>query len=202
VRVPSGRELPRRTYPSLPPLVPRRAYGVLRALGRGWLRLVGWRIEGDIPDLARCVVAVAPHSSNWDFVHAVAAVFALGLRVSFIGKHTLFRGSLGGFMRWLGGVPVDRTRANGLVDDMVDAFASSERLWLGIAPEGTRTRVEGFKSGFYRIALAAGVPILPVALNYRERALVLLSRVTPQEDVEQGVAELMALFAARGARKG
>lgn len=159
-----------RLIPALPPLAPRRGYGILRTLGRGWLRLVGWRIEGELPDFARCVVAVAPHSSNWDFVHAVAAVFALGLRVSFIGKHTLFRGGLGRFMRWLGGVPVDRSRANGLVEDMVDAFSRAERLWLGIAPEGTRTRVEGFKSGFYRIALEAGVPILPVALNYRARA--------------------------------
>jgi 1-acyl-sn-glycerol-3-phosphate acyltransferase len=196
------REGSARAFPALPAQAPRRGYGVLAALGRGWLRLAGWRIEGELPDLARCVVAVAPHSSNWDFVHAVAAVFALGLRVSFIGKHTLFRGSLGGFMRWLGGVPVDRARANGLVEDMVDAFARSARLWLGIAPEGTRTRVGGFKSGFYRIALAAGVPILPVALNYRARTLHLLHVVTPQADIERGVAEMEALFASRGARKG
>lgn len=197
----NSRKVAAPVLPVLPPLAPRRGYGVLRSLGRGWLRLVGWRVEGGIPDFPRCVVAVAPHSSNWDFVHAVAAVFALGLRVSFIGKDTLFRGGLGGFMRWLGGVPVDRSRANGLVEDMADAFSRAERLWLGIAPEGTRTRVEGFKSGFYRIALEAGVPILPVALNYRERALFLLAPVVPQADVERGVAALEALFAARGARK-
>jgi len=190
-----------RAFPSLPPLAPKRGYGLLRAIGRAWLRLVGWRIDGEIPDVARCVAAVAPLSSNWDFVHAVAAVFSLGLRISFIGKHTLFRGSLGRFMRWLGGVPVDRSRDNGLVEDMVDAFAGADRLWLGIAPEGTRTRVGGFKSGFYRIALAAGVPILPVAINYRERALILLPVVTPRPDVERGVADLVALFSARGARK-
>ena len=200
--MPSRRDPAQRAFPTLPPLAPRRGYGPLRGLGRGWLRLAGWRIEGEIPDFARCVAAVAPHSSNWDFVHAVAAVFVLGLRVSFIGKQTLFRGSLGRFMRWLGGVPVDRSRANGLVEDMVDAFVRADRLWLGIAPEGTRTQVDGFKSGFYRIALAAGVPILPVALNYRERALVVLPAVMPQGDVERGVAEMKALFAARGARKG
>ncbi|HMN64347.1 MAG TPA: acyltransferase, partial [Burkholderiaceae bacterium] len=82
----------RPTLPQPGPRVPRRHYGVLRNAGLAWLRVSGWRIEGEIPDLARAVVAVAPHSSNWDFVHAVAAVFALGLRVSFIGKHTLFRG--------------------------------------------------------------------------------------------------------------
>lgn len=199
--MPNQRDPAKRAFPALPPAAPRRGYGPLAALGRFWLRLAGWRIAGEIPDLARCVVAVAPHSSNWDFVHAVAAVFTLGLRVSFIGKHTLFRGQLGRFMRWLGGVPVDRSRANGLVEDMVAAFSRSERLWLGIAPEGTRTRVGGFKSGFYRIALAAAVPILPVALNYRDRAIVLLPAVVPQTDVEAGVARMQALFAARGARK-
>jgi 1-acyl-sn-glycerol-3-phosphate acyltransferase len=191
-----------RSIPPLPPLPPRRGYGPLGNLGRGWLRLAGWRVEGNVPDLARCVVAVAPHSSNWDFVHAVAALFALGLRVSFIGKHTLFRGSLGGFMRWLGGMPVDRSRPNGLVEDMVEAFARAGPLWLAIAPEGTRTRVDGFKSGFYRIALAAGVPILPVALNYRSRSILFLPAVIPTTEVERGVDEMQALFARHGARKG
>lgn len=91
--------------------VPRRHYGLLHRAGRAWLRCSGWRIEGDIPDLARVVVAVAPHSSNWDFVHAIAAVFVLGLRVSFIGKHTLFRGPFGPILTWLGGIPVDRAAA-------------------------------------------------------------------------------------------
>jgi 1-acyl-sn-glycerol-3-phosphate acyltransferase len=134
-------------------------------------------------------------------VHAVAVVFALDLRVAFIGKHSLFRGPLGRFMRWLGGLPVDRSRPNGLVDDMVSAFARHDALWLGIAPEGTRSRVDGFKSGFYRIALGAGVPILPAALNYRERALILLPPIVPHADVERGVAELEALFDEHGARR-
>jgi 1-acyl-sn-glycerol-3-phosphate acyltransferase len=191
----------RRLAPAVPPRAPRRRYGLLGWIGRGWLRLAGWRIDGELPDIGRCVAAVAPHSSNWDFVHAVAVVFALGLRVSFIGKHNLFRGPLGRFMRWLGGMPVDRSRPNGLVDDMVSAFAQHDALWLGIAPEGTRTRVDGFKSGFYRIALGAGVPILPAALNYRERALILLPPIVPQPDVVRGVAELEALFEKHGARR-
>lgn len=181
--------------------MPRRRYGWLGALGRGWLRFAGWRVAGELPNVGRCVAAVAPHSSNWDFVHAVAVVFALGLRVSFIGKHTLFRGPLAGFMHWLGGMPVDRTRHNGLVEDMVEAFSRHDSLWLGIAPEGTRSKVEGFKSGFYRIALAAGVPILPAVLNYRDRELVLLPVVVPGPDIDQGVAALETLFQEYGARR-
>lgn len=170
-------------------------------MGRGWLRLTGWRVEGEFPDVARCVLALAPHSSNWDFVHGVAVVFALGLRVSFVAKHTLFRGPLGRFMRWVGGLPVDRSRPHGLVEGIVAAFTRPDALWFAVTPEGTRTRVPRFKTGFYRIALAAQVPIFPVAVNYRRRALVLLPLVAPQEGVDDGVADMERLFAQHGARR-
>ena len=187
---------------TLPPLAPRRGYGrLLAALGRGWMRLTGWRLEGEFPDVERCVLALAPHSSNWDFVHGVAVVFSLGMRVSFVGKHTLFRGPLGRFMRWVGGLPVDRSQPHGLVEGMVGAFARPEPLWLAITPEGTRTRVPRFKTGFYRIALAARVPIFPVAVNYRRRVLILLPLVAPREGVDDGVAEMERLFAQHGARR-
>jgi 1-acyl-sn-glycerol-3-phosphate acyltransferase len=187
--------------PQLPALAPHRAYGLLGSVARGWLRLNGWRVMGEFPNVPRCVAAVAPHSSNLDFVHGIAVVFSAGLRVSFIAKHTLFGGVLGPFMRWVGGMPVDRTRPNGLIEAMTEVFSRPEAVWLAITPEGTRTRVKRFKSGFYRIALSAGVPILPVAFNYRERALILLPLVIPQPDVERGVAEMEALFRIHGARR-
>ena len=190
-----------RPVPRLPALAPHRAYGLLGSVGRGWLRLNGWRVVGEFPNVPRCVAAVAPHSSNLDFMHGAAVVFSSGLRVSFIAKHTLFSGALGPFMRWMGGMPVDRARPNGLIEAMVEVFARPEPVWLAITPEGTRTPVKDFKSGFYRIALSAGVPILPVAFNYRERALILLPLVIPQPDVERGVAEMEALFRAHGARR-
>jgi 1-acyl-sn-glycerol-3-phosphate acyltransferase len=134
-------------------------------------------------------------------VHGVAVVFALGLRVSFVAKHTLFKGPLGGFLRWVGGLPVDRSRPHGLVESIVAAFARPEPLWFGITPEGTRTRVARFKTGFYRVALAAEVPILPVTFDYRRRRVVLLPLVVPQEPVERSVGELEKLFAQHGARR-
>jgi 1-acyl-sn-glycerol-3-phosphate acyltransferase len=190
--------------PLLPPLsalAPRRGYGVFAALGRGWLRLAGWRVEGEFPNVARCVIVAAPHSSNWDFVHGIAVVFAAGLRVSFIAKHTLFRGPLGRFMRWAGGLPVDRSRPHGLVEGIVAAFGRPEPLWFGITPEGTRTQVARFKTGFYRVAIAAEVPLLPVVFNYRRRRLILLPLVMPQASVESGVGEMEQLFAQHGARR-
>ena len=186
----------------LPALAPRRRYARwLAALGRGWLRLAGWRVEGEFPNLERCVVAVAPHSSNWDFVHGIAVVFALGLRVSFVAKHTLFRGPLGGFLRWCGGLPVDRSQPHGMVEGIVAAFDRAEPLWVAITPEGTRKRVPRFKTGFYRIALAAGVPILPVAFNYRRRAVIPLPVCSAQQPIERGVEDLEKLFAQHGARR-
>jgi len=192
-----------RLLPALPELAPRRSYSpVLAALGRGWLRLAGWRVEGEFPNVGRCVLAVAPHSSNWDFVHGVAVVFALGLRISFVAKHSLFKGPFGRFMRWVGGLPVDRSRPHGFADGIAAAFARSEPLWFAITPEGTRTRVRRFKTGFYRIALAARVPIVPVAFNYRRRRVILLPLVAPQDPVEHSVGEMERLFAQHGARRG
>ena len=191
----------RPTLPQPGPRVPRRHYGVLRNAGLAWLRASGWRIEGEIPDLARAVVAVAPHSSNWDFVHAVAAVFALGLRVSFIGKHTLFRGPLGRFMAWLGGIPVDRARPDGVVEAVLARFAAGGPLWFGVAPEGTRREGASFKSGFYRVAQAASVPIVPVYLDYRRRVIGILAPFAPTLPVEEGVAAIRERLLAHGARR-
>ncbi len=182
-------------------MVPRRHYGALDSIGRTLLRCLGWRMEGEFPDLPRVVVVLAPHSSNWDFVIGAAAVFALGLRVAFIGKHTLFTGLTGKFMRWLGGIPVDRAHPEGLVDTMVIEFARREKLWLVITPEGTRTHGAQFKSGFYRIARTVGVPIFPVYFNYRHKILGLLPPLQADLDTPQGVEAVRVLLNRHGARK-
>ena len=103
--------------------IPRRGSALLRAIGRAVLRAMGWHIEGEIPDEPKLVIAVAPHTSNWDFVVGMAAMFALDLRLSFLAKHTLFRGPFAPFMRWVGGIAVDRGSRHGVVGDAVAAFA-------------------------------------------------------------------------------
>ena len=183
------------------PSVPRRDYGWLRALGGSVLKGMGWRTEGELPDCPRLVVALAPHSSNWDFVIGAAIVFVLGLRVAFIGKHTLFKWPLGGFMRWLGGIPVDRSRPEGFADVMAAELIGREQLWLAVAPEGTRTGGAQFKSGFYRIAQAAGVPVLPVYFNYRRKVLGFLPLIESALDIDEGVARTRELLERHGARK-
>jgi len=187
--------------PRIGPLAPRRSYGALTAVGRWWLRLAGWRVVGELPDLERVVVAVAPHSSNWDFVHAIAAVFALRLRVSFIGKHTLFEGALGRFMRWVGGLPVDRSRPEGIAEAVAAQMRAAPQMWLGVAPEGTRTAGAPFKSGFYRIAQAAKVPILPVCIDYRRKVIGVLPLQSAAAPVDDGVESVRRLLITSGCRR-
>jgi 1-acyl-sn-glycerol-3-phosphate acyltransferase/cysteine synthase len=149
--------------------VPRRGSAPARALGRWLLSLMGWRVTGEVPDLPKFVAAVAPHTSNWDFLVGVATMFALDLRITFIGKHTLFRWPIGGVMRWLGGVPVDRSASHGVVGDTVSAMASAPQSVVAIAPQGTRSPVARFRSGFLHIARGASVPVVLVTLDYEAR---------------------------------
>ena len=157
--------------PPLGPKVPSRGNFVSRAIGRWSMSLVGWNFEGAMPNEPKFVVIVAPHTSNWDFTLGIAALFALGFRVSFLGKHTLFKWPFETFMRWLGGIPVERSVSRDRVSESVNAFNASEQLILAVAPEGTRKLVSGWKSGFYHVALGAGVPIVPVAFDYGQKVI-------------------------------
>jgi len=182
-------------------MVPRRYYGLLRPLGRWILRRLDWCSEGSFPDQPKLVIAIAPHSSAWDFIIGAAFLYVMGLRVAFIAKHTLFFWPLGGFMRWLGGIPVDRAQPQDLAGVMAAAFGKHDQLWLAITPEGTRSEGARFKSGFYRIARAAGVPILPVYFNYRRRVTGFLPLMEPGDDVASGVEQLRLLLQQHGARR-
>lgn len=179
----------------LPPRVPRRGGRFRAALGRLMLRLLGWRLAGNLPDLPKMVVTAAPHSSNWDFIIGIALVFAIGLDAHFIGKAELFRGPLGGLMRWLGGLPVDRRNPRGFVEQIVALFESRKDLVLAVAPEGTRKPVEQWKSGFYRIALGAGVPIIPGYFDNEARVVGFMAPFHPTGDAEADIAALRALYA-------
>ena len=139
------------------------------ALARGFLGLSGWALEGKRPTLRAFVLIAAPHTTNWDLLYFLACAWAFGISPSWIGKHTLFRGPLGTVMRWLGGIPVDRTRPGGLVAELALVFAREPDLVLTVPPEGTRRRAEYWKSGFFQIALAAHVPIVLGYLDYERR---------------------------------
>lgn len=138
-----------------------------RILGRTWLRAARWEVRGALPcDVTRAVLIASPHTSNWDLPHMLAFAFVLGLRPRWLGKREMFRGPAGPFFRWLGGVPVDRSRRANLVEQAVELFARPEPLVLVVPPSGTRGRVEYWRSGFYHIARGAGVPIVCSFLDY------------------------------------
>lgn len=192
VAVEPGRERP--GWPELGACVPRSGNAFSVALGRLGLRLLGFDLEGQVPNIPKCVLAVAPHTSNWDFPVGLCAKLALALRVNWLGKHTIFRFPFGLLWRRMGGIPVDRRAPAGVVRSVVAQFAAREQLFLGVAPEGTRRRVETWKSGFYRIALAAGVPIVLVALDYRRRRLSFGPALEPSGDYEADLAVMRARF--------
>ena len=138
-----------------------------------------------------------PHTSSWDFLYLKAAAWAYGLEVSWFGKRELFRGPLGVLMRWLGGVPVDRSKAHNLVDSMADLFSSRERLILCIAPEGTRHHVLHWKSGFYHIARTAGVPLQLSKLDFGRRRIEVSPPIFLSGDVRADMDKIRAFY--RGA---
>jgi 1-acyl-sn-glycerol-3-phosphate acyltransferase len=160
------------------------------------MRLTGWGIEGNFPDLPRLVVAVAPHTSNWDFLHGAAAMFALDLKLSFIGKHTLFVWPFSAFLRWMGGIPVDRSAAHGVVGEAIETFRVRRAHLLVIAPEGTRRKVERFKTGFLHIARGAGVPVVLIGLDYATRTIRIGPVFEVGGDIEAERAKVEAHFAA------
>jgi 1-acyl-sn-glycerol-3-phosphate acyltransferase len=184
-----------RTIAPLPPAIPRRGSAIWPWIGRAVLRLAGWGVEGDFPNLSRFVIAVAPHTSNWDFLFGAAAMFALDLRVSFLGKHTLFVWPASAVLRWMGGIPIDRSKPQGIVGEAIESFSRHQARVLVIAPEGTRRKVERFKTGFLHIARGAGVPVLLVGLDYATRTVRVGPLVEVGEDIDAERVRLEAHFA-------
>jgi 1-acyl-sn-glycerol-3-phosphate acyltransferase len=164
-------------------------------LAKRWLEKAGWSIEGSAPKEPKFVLIAAPHTSNWDLVYALACGTALGLSIHWMGKDSLFRGPAGVCLRLLGGIPVDRSAHHDLVQTMAREFARHERFVLLVPPEGTRKAVQYWKSGFYRIAQQAGVPIALGVLDYRTKRVGLGPMVWPSDDVRADMARIRAFYA-------
>lgn len=177
--------------PDMPPAVPRwRGHKLWWLLG--WI-IVGcsrWRVTGRFPDCGKAVVIAAPHSSAWDGVFGIAAAMALGLRPTWMAKDSLFHGPLGWLLRQLGAVATDRSNPSGVVGQTVAALRDADAMWLVLAPEATRRSVAKWRTGFYHIAVGAGVPILPVYFHYPERRIGIGELFHPTGDMD---ADLRAL---------
>ncbi len=163
-------------------------------LTRTFLRLTGWTAEGTPPATRSYVLIAAPHTSNWDLAFLLAFARVFGLRPSFMAKHTLFRGPMGWFMRRVGGLPVRRDRRSDLVRQMVELFESGEDLVLAVPPEGTRGASPYWKSGFYQIARAAGVPVVMSYLDYASRSGGFGPELLTSGDVQADMDEIRSFY--------
>ena len=165
-------------------------------LARLLLRLGGWRlITPRPPALEKYLVIFYPHTSNWDFVLGILSAWALQIELTFLGKDSLFRGPLGPLMRALGGHPVRRSERSNLVSDVAALVASRERIVLALAPEGTRSRAERWRSGFYYMARESHLPVVPAFLDRRTRTLGLGPPVYLTGDVEADMAAFRTFYA-------
>ncbi len=167
---------------------------LLRGLSKALLRLFGWRVQGRLPDLPKFVIVGAPHTSNWDFVMFLALAFVLEAKVRFMGKAELFRGPFGKFFRWCGGVPVDRSRSQGLVEQMVQAVRKADHFQLVITPEGTRSKVGEWKRGFHHIARSAGIPVVAGFVDSVSKTCGIGPTFALTDDIKADIGRIQAFF--------
>ena len=164
-----------------------------------WLALLvfagtGWKTEGAKPDLSRYVIIAAPHTSNWDFVYTLCLTFIYRIDAVIMMKDAWFRWPLGPLFRWMGALPIDRSRANQVVAQSIAKFQKRDRLILVVPPSGTRKRVLYWKTGFYRIANGAGVPIVLGFLDYRRKVGGFGPTVTPTGDIDADMAAIRNFY--------
>lgn len=163
-------------------------------IGRVGLGMVGWRAEGKLPEAKKFVFIAAPHTSNWDLVLMLLTAYVLGARISWMGKHTLFRRPFGWLMRALGGISVDRRSPQNLVQQVAARFATTDAMILAVSPEGTRTKVTYWKSGFYQIAHAAQVPIALGFLDFKRKVGGLGPLLLTTGDVHADMDQVRAFY--------
>jgi 1-acyl-sn-glycerol-3-phosphate acyltransferase len=152
------------------PVAKTRLPWICRPIARLFLWVLGWRVEGDIPeDVPKAIFIASPHTSNWDGVIMVAVAWRLRVRLSFLAKKELLGPGVGWLMRWFGAVPVDRSKKNNIVQGAIDLFNNAEGMYLAVPPAGTRSKRDHWKSGFYHIAHGAKVPVLCGFLDFKRK---------------------------------
>lgn len=159
------------------------------------LLVTGWRLEGEVPDLRKCVIIGAPHTSNWDFFFGLLYKMYYGLNIHFLMKEELFRFPYKYFFRSIGGIPVNRGKKNNLVETLYRRFSQREDFYLAITPEGTRNRVKEWKRGFYYIAAKANVPIVLAYMDYGRKVVGVGPVVYPGMSIEADMQEIKAFYA-------
>ncbi len=167
---------------------------VLRHISGLLLKIAGWRVVGPLPDLRKYLVIAAFHTSNWDFVIGVCAAFILRIRPYWIGKDNLFIPPFDRFFRRLGGLPIDRSRSQNMVERTIRVFREHQDLVIALAPEGTRKKIAYWKSGFYRIAVGAGVPIVLAFIDYPSKSCGIGGVIHPTGDLKTDMSRIREFY--------
>ena len=161
------------------------------------LKTLGWTVHVDLPDTKKYVAIAAPHTSNWDFLLGIIAAKAVNLKVCWMGKHTIFRWPFGWFFRAIGGTPIHREQGRNHIQQLTDLFNRSEQLVLALAPEGTRSKTDHWKTGFHYIARAANVPIAMGYLDFGHKQVGIGGAFYPSEDIEADFKLIRKFYADR-----
>ena len=160
-----------------------------------FFKRLGWKEQVSVPNRNKCIICVAPHTSNWDFFLGELYYTAKGKKAGFLMKNSWFFWPLGSFLRYIGGIPVERKKHTSLTDAVAEKARQSEYFHLAVTPEGTRSRVEIWKRGFYFIALKANIPIQLYAIDYEQRRIVCTREIFPKEEnVEKDMKEIMDYY--------
>ncbi len=172
-----------------------------RKIARALLRSRGWTLVGEIPPLKKAVFIAAPHTSNWDGFWLIVCKVALDIRIRFLAKHTLFWWPLSVLLNGMGAIPVERTQRGANVEKLAQLFAESDELFLALAPEGTRKWRPHWRSGFYRIAKAADVPIVMTFVDFKNKRIGIGPQVDSSGSQEETMAQIRAFYETCGAAK-
>jgi 1-acyl-sn-glycerol-3-phosphate acyltransferase len=167
---------------------------LMRLLAMAFFYGMGWRTEGRKPEPLKYVVIAAPHTSNWDFIYTLCACFIFRVCPMMMMKKTWFHWSIGWFFRWLGAIPVDRSKSNGVVVQSIQAFQEADQMVLMVPPSGTRKKVLYWKTGFYHIAVGARVPIVLGFLDYRRKIAGLGPGIDPTGDIDVDMVEIRKFY--------
>jgi 1-acyl-sn-glycerol-3-phosphate acyltransferase len=175
--------------------IPTRNYGVLHCVAKKLLSGCGWSMIGTLPAEPKFILAVAPHTSNWDFFIGIAAMFTLQLKVSFLGKASIFRWPVKSVLTAIGGIAVDRSHSHGVVGQIVQELKHNDKFLLGLAPEGTRSKAREWKTGFLHIAKQANVPIVPLSFDFAKKEICFHPAVAVSGEIQQELIEFKQVFA-------
>ena len=175
--------------------IPRKWPRWLSVVGCFILNKRGWRVEGELINRKKVILAVAPHTSNWDFFIGLMVIFASRLNVNFFGKHTIFTPPLGYVLRRLGGIPIERTKAHGVVANIVKKIIDSDEMVLALAPEGTRSPIFPWKTGFLYIAKEAKIPVQLIGFDYAKKQIIFGPIIENIDDIEEQMQTIYAFYA-------